>query len=123
VSFQIRQGIPLKPDYAAAQRATTRAAYAPAQRIDEAERARRREYVRDSYGAVLANETFPQRTARREAEADAWSDWFRTKMTESGVTDPVALLPDAFARLEFMLQDKINVAVKDLKTALQGALK
>jgi hypothetical protein len=85
--------------------------------------AERREYVKDSYGAVLQGETFEQRSQRREAEADEWSGWFRRRMDADGIADPVALLPDAFARLEFMMQDKINAAVKDLKEALQEALK
>jgi hypothetical protein len=131
VSFQTRHGIPLRPDYAAAQRATrdaalmspTRAACAPAQRIDEAERARRREFVDDSMGAVLANETFEQRTKRREKVADDWAQWFRRKMSEGGYRDPVQSLPDAFARLEFMMQDKINSAVADLKKSLLETLK
>src|SRR5262245_23330549 len=91
--------------------------------INEAERARRSEYVRDSKGALLKHETMEARTKRREAQADQWSIWFRTKMDETGCSDPVALLPDAFARLELFMEDKVNIAINELKTVLKGALK
>lgn len=118
VSFQIRQGIPLKPDYAAAQRAVC----APAQRIDEAERARRAEYVRDTKAALDKGETFEQRSLRREKMADEWARWFRQKMDAGSVADPVVLLPDACARLEQLAEDRIAAAVRDLKATLRKAL-
>jgi hypothetical protein len=37
--------------------------------IDEAERARRAEYVRDAKGALLQNESLEARSKRREARA------------------------------------------------------
>jgi hypothetical protein len=130
VSFQTRQGIPLKPDYAAAQRATrdaaltslTRAADAPAPRIDEAERARRAEYVRETKAALDKGETFEQRSLRREKMADEWARWFRKKMDAGSVADPVVVLPDACARLEQLAEDRIAAAVRDLKATLRKAI-
>ena len=91
--------------------------------ISEQERFRRGEYVRDSRAALAQNETVEQRLAKRDAKADAWAQWFRQRMDASGCTDPVELLPDALAKLEQLADDRITVAVNELKTAIKGALK
>jgi hypothetical protein len=49
--------------------------------------------------------------------------WFHSRMDSSNVTDPVELLPDAFARLEQINEDHIQAAVHKLKATLAGALK
>jgi hypothetical protein len=91
--------------------------------IDEAERARRREIVRDMKGAVAQRQTFETHAQQREAKADDWARWFRHKMDACGVADPIVLLPDALARLEQLAEDRVAAAVRDLKAALKGALK
>jgi hypothetical protein len=74
-------------------------------------------------GALLQNESLEARSKRREVQGDEWSGWFRRRMDANGIADPVALLPDAFARLQFQMEDKVNSAIKDLKKSLQEALK
>jgi hypothetical protein len=91
--------------------------------ISEAERFRRSEYARDSLAAVTQNETVEQRLAKRDAKADLWAQWFRQKMDASGCANPVELLPEALAKLEQMISDHTAAAIKELKTAIKGALK
>src|SRR5262245_47101331 len=91
--------------------------------IHEAERARRRDYVRDSKAAATQREPLEHRIKRRETQADEWARWFRNKMDEGRCADPVELLPDAFARLEQQASDRIAAALKDFKTVLKEALK
>jgi hypothetical protein len=91
--------------------------------IDPAERARRAEMIRDWKGAVAHRETFEVHAKKREDKADSWAGWFRRKMDEGGITDPVVLLPDAFARLEQLAEDRIAAAMNEFKTVLRGALK
>jgi hypothetical protein len=87
------------------------------------ERVRRVEFIRDSRAFARGSETVEQREHERETKADKWSDWLHAKMHESGSANPVAVLPDALARLEQIAEDRIAVAVRDLKTTLMGALK
>jgi hypothetical protein len=91
--------------------------------LSEAERARRREWTHNARGAVAHGETFEAHAKRREEKADDWARWFRQKMDAGGVIDPVVLLPDAFARLEQLAEDRVAAAVRELKTTLKGALK
>src|SRR5262249_39556843 len=89
---------------------------------DEAERARRAEIVRDMKGAAAQRETFEVHAKKREEKADDWARWFRQKMDEGGIADPTVLLPDAFARLEQLVEDRIAAAIRDLKGSLKKAL-
>ena len=91
--------------------------------ISESERLRRKELVIDSKAALAQHETFEARVQTREDLADIWAKWFRVKMNESGYTDPVRLLPDAFARLEQSSKDYAAAAVAELREQLVGALK
>jgi len=91
--------------------------------ISEQERFRRGEYARDSRAALAQNETLEQRLAKRETKADVWAQWFRQKMDSTSCTDPVELLPDAFAKLEQTIDDRVTAAINEVKTALRGALK
>jgi hypothetical protein len=91
--------------------------------IDEAERARRTEFVRDTKAALAQDETLEARTKRREEKADEWARWFRQNMEAAGCSDPGQILPDALARLEQITNDQIVAAVHELKTAMRGALK
>ena len=90
--------------------------------IDEAERARRSEFIRDQKAALANNETFEARTKRREQKADDWSGWFRHRMDAADIVDPAQLLPDAFARLELLAEDRIVAAMKELKAVLRKAV-
>ena len=90
--------------------------------IDEAERARRAEFMRESRAACLHGISSEQRTQQREAKADGWTEWFQQKMDSVGCSDPVALLPDAFARLEQLNEDRIVAALRDLKATLRKVL-
>jgi hypothetical protein len=89
---------------------------------NKAEAARRRDYVNESRAALQNNETIERRSQKRETKADQWSQWFRRKMDDAGCCDPAAILPDAFARLEQLAEDRANAAVREFKTALRKAL-
>jgi hypothetical protein len=91
--------------------------------IDEAERARRTEWMRDLRAATAQHESLESRTTRREQMADDWSRWFHHRMDATGLADPVQLLPDACARLQQQAEDRIAAAVEELKATLRGALK
>jgi hypothetical protein len=90
--------------------------------MDEAERHRRAELVRDMKGAVAQHQTFEAHAQQREAKADEWARWFRQKMDAGGLADPVQLLPDACAQLEQLAEDRIAAALRELKTAIKGVL-
>jgi hypothetical protein len=90
--------------------------------ISEFERFRRGEHARDSRAALAQNESLDQRLAKRDAKADAWAEWFRWKMKNGRCDDPVQLLPDAFAKLEQMIDDRVALAVKEIKDTLRKAL-
>jgi hypothetical protein len=91
--------------------------------ISEAERARRAEIMRDTRAALQQGESLEKRTKKREEKADAWAHWFRRSMDNKRCTDPVELLPDACARLEQIVDDRVAAAVAELKAALKGALR
>jgi hypothetical protein len=91
--------------------------------LSEAERARRSEFVLESRAALAQGKTLEQRTKTREEMADKWAQWFRHKMDARGCTDPVEVLPDAFAKLEQTIDDRVIAAIKEIKAALRGALK
>ena len=91
--------------------------------IDEAEHARRTEFVRDVRSANAQGETLEARAKKREEKADEWARWFRKNMEAAGCSDPGQILPDALARLEQITNDQIVAAVHELKTAMRGALK
>jgi hypothetical protein len=90
--------------------------------IDEAERNRRAEFVREVHAAVCQGTTPEARTQKREDKANAWAQWFHQKMETNGCTDPAALLPDAFARLEQLSEDYAITAIREIKTTLKKAL-
>ena len=90
--------------------------------LSEFERFRRGEHARDSRAALAQNETLDQRLAKRNAKADDWAKWFHHEMTRTHRTDPVQLLPDALAKLEQMIDDRVTIAVKEIKSTLRKAL-
>jgi hypothetical protein len=89
--------------------------------VSEAERHRRAELIRDSRAALQQGETLEKRTQKRNAKADAWAVWFHQRMDLDG-GDPTQFLPDALARLEQMIDDRVAAAVSEIKTTLRRAL-
>jgi hypothetical protein len=90
--------------------------------LNNAERARRTEYVRESKAALQSGESLDQRTKKRAAMADEWMAWFQEQMDTTNCADPGALMPDAFARLQLIAEDKAAEAVRRLETKLKKAL-
>jgi hypothetical protein len=95
----------------------------PTTNFTTAERIRRSEYVRDSRAALARGESLEDRSKQREEFANRWAAWFRQRMDQAGCDDPTELLPDAMARLEQIIDDRVAIGIKELKTAMKGALK
>jgi hypothetical protein len=87
--------------------------------VDEAERARRSEFFRDSRAALQQGETLERRTQRREQKAADWARWFHEKMDNRGCTNPTELLPDALAKLEQAIDDRVAAAIGEIKAGLR----
>jgi hypothetical protein len=87
----------------------------------EAERVRRREYVRDAKGANRQCISIEKRIKQREDAAAEWAQWWRQKMESSGCDDPVQLLPDAFAKIEQAMDDRVAAAIAELRANLKRA--
>jgi hypothetical protein len=87
--------------------------------LSEAERARRTAFVRESKAANLQRQTVEQRAKRREDAADAWAHWLHQKMESSGAASPVEVLPDALAKLEQTIDDRVAAELIELKKALR----
>jgi hypothetical protein len=93
--------------------------------LDAADNERRRAQiarVKEAGFAAVSGRTVAQRTADRDALADRWADWLHREMTIRNVDDPVALLPDALARLQQAAEDQTAAAIRRLKTDLRKAL-
>jgi hypothetical protein len=80
-----------------------------------AERARRTEYLRETRAALQNNERLDQRIRKFEDKATAWTHWFKEKMGHAGCADPAKILPDAFARLEQIAEDRVAAATREIK--------
>jgi hypothetical protein len=91
--------------------------------LSTAERARRAEYRRDNLAALARGVSLEARAAERERFGQEWGAWLRQRMDACDVDDPVQILPDALARLEQIIDDRVAVAIKEFKTAMKGALK
>jgi hypothetical protein len=91
--------------------------------VSTAERVRRSEYVRDTKGALARGETFEVRSMHHEEFADRWAAWLRMRMHQTGCDDPSRVLPDAFARVEQLIDDRVAAALKEFKTNLKEVLK
>jgi hypothetical protein len=83
---------------------------------------RRTEFIRNTKGALNQGTTLEQRTAAREAKADQWAAWFHSQIDRRGGS-PIDHLPDALAELEERITDQLAGALRELKNALQRALK
>jgi hypothetical protein len=90
--------------------------------ISEAERNRRAEFIRETRAALQLGGTVGDRRERREKAADRWLSWWRHEMALRNC-EAAKLLPDACARLEQIVDDRVAAAVAELKAALRGALK
>jgi hypothetical protein len=90
---------------------------------DVAERARRAALMADARGALAQGITVQERQARCESKADAWLTWFQREMAMRNCSDPDELLPDACARLEAIIEDRVAMAIRDMKAELRKALK
>jgi hypothetical protein len=95
----------------------------PAPVLSTSERIRRAEIRRDDLGALARGVSLEQRTKQREEFANEWAAWLRMRMDNAECDDPVALLPDALARVQQLAEDAAFAAIKDLKKGLMGALK
>jgi hypothetical protein len=91
--------------------------------LDPHERTRRTEFVREIRSATLSGESTEQRARSRDKKIADWSRWLRQQMDTSGCSSPTEILPEALARLEQLAEDHTAAAVREIKTALIGALK
>ena len=92
--------------------------------LSTAERIRRAEYLRDSRAVALARgQTIETRAKQREELANQWSAWLRQRMDAADCDDPAEVLPDALARLEQIVDDRVTAALNEFKSAVKGALK
>jgi hypothetical protein len=87
----------------------------------EAEKSKRREFVRDLRGANRQRISVEKRIKQREDAAAEWAQWWRQKMESSGCDDPVQLLPDAFAKIEQAMDDRVAAAIAELRASLKRA--
>src|SRR5262245_29173649 len=85
------------------------------------ERFKRGEQLRDARAARAANQTLNKYNAVRNATADFWAAWFRAQMEGKG-TAPTQLLPEALAKLEQHIEDRIAIAAHEIRAALRKAL-
>jgi len=92
--------------------------------LSPAERIRRFEYMRDSKAVAQARgQTIETRAKQREEFADRWAAWLRQRMDAADCDNPAEVLPDAMARLEQIIDDRVTAALNELKSAMKGALK
>jgi hypothetical protein len=90
--------------------------------LSEQEKFRRRETVRDTRAALATGDTLERRQAKRDTLAQAWAVWLRHRMDNTGCS-AMELLPDALAQLETMIDDRVAVAVNELKSKLREVLR
>ena len=89
--------------------------------INEQERVRRQEHVREARAALGSNQTLAQRQAKRDAFAHCWAVWLRHRMDSTGAS-AIELLPDALGQIEMMIDDKVAVAIKEFKASIKEVL-
>jgi len=90
--------------------------------LGEAERHRRAEIIRDSRAALQQGETFDNPGEPREQTADRWLSWWQHEMVLRNCHDPAELLPDACARLEQIVDDRVAAAVAEECASLRAEL-
>lgn len=86
------------------------------QQMDEGERLRRQEYIRDSRAALALGMNLDQFVELSKASAADWRVWLRAEMKKSHVDDPVEILPQILARAE---QRNVQVAREVAKIAAE----
>jgi hypothetical protein len=82
--------------------------------ISETERARRQQLVINSRAALALGVSLEACLAARKAAIEQWTAIIRGQMSEHGVSDPVAVLPEILARLE-------EHAIGEARTAAKAA--
>jgi hypothetical protein len=90
--------------------------------LSEAEKSKRREFVRDLRAANQQRTTVEDRAKSRETSATEWAAWLHRKMDESGCTDPTELLPYILAKVEQTIDDRVAAAIADIKQTFRKAL-
>jgi hypothetical protein len=80
------------------------------------------ERVKEAGFAAVSGRTVAQREKARATKADEWAGWWHREMEIHNSSNPVELLPDAFARLEQLAEDKALFAVRQLRSDLRKAL-
>jgi hypothetical protein len=93
-----------------------------ADRARRIERSSRVDRARETSAAAIAGETLEIRNQKREARAGEWAKWLRQRMEDAGCTDPSEILPDAFARLEQLNEDRVTAAIRKVAAKLRKAL-
>jgi hypothetical protein len=79
--------------------------------------------MRDSKATLVRGGSLETRAQQREELAGQWAAWLRQRMDAAGCDDPTEILPDALARLEQIVDDRVAVAINEIKATLRGALK
>jgi hypothetical protein len=90
--------------------------------MDENDRQRRIEFIRNVKGALKQGVSSGQREVAREQKANAWVDWFHAHLDQLG-GETAQHLPDALAELEERISDEVAGALREFKAALVKALK
>ena len=72
------------------------------------ERRARIERVKEAGFAAISGRTIAK---ARAGKADEWASWWRREMEIHNSIDPAELLPDAFARLEQIAEDRARGAI------------
>ena len=82
----------------------------------------RADFTADLRGAVAQGISFEERRERYETKANAWLKWWTREMKVRNCDDPNELLPDACARLDAIIEDRVAMAIRDLRAELRKAL-
>jgi hypothetical protein len=77
--------------------------------------------MKETSRAALSGQSVAQREQARATKADEWASWWRREMEISNSINPAELLPEAFARLEQLAEDRALSAVRQLKSDLRKA--
>jgi len=86
------------------------------------EKFRRSELVRDSRSALSQNKTLDQLRENREARAEFYANFLRYKMGQHQYQNPLSFLPEVLAMIEEHFDNRLAVAIKEIKTNLKKAL-
>jgi hypothetical protein len=76
--------------------------------VDVNEQVQRRELMRDMKAAVAQGQVLEDYRAKRDRVVDEWAAWLSAEMDKCHATDPVEILPAAFA----LLQERATAAAR-----------